>query len=55
MEGKEPNKVQDYFNKIFVHDLPDKDFEELKKLVIDWLYQKAKGDPTKINNENDIE
>lgn len=44
------NKVQDYFNKIFVNDLPDKDFEELKRLIIDWLHQKAKGD-TKPNKD----
>jgi hypothetical protein len=50
METKEPNKVQDYFNKIFVHDLPDKDFEELKRLVIDWLNQKANGNTKQNKN-----
>lgn len=43
MEQTKPNKVQDYFIRVFPHDLTDKDFEELRALVIDWLVEKAKG------------
>lgn len=44
MEEIEPNKVQEYFISVFPHDLPDEDFKEIKDLVIQWLYVKARGD-----------
>lgn len=43
MEEIEPNKVQEYFISVFPHDLPDEDFKEIKDLVIQWLFVKARG------------
>jgi hypothetical protein len=43
MAKQELNRVQDYFIRVFPHDLTDKDFEELRTLVIEWLIEKAKG------------
>jgi hypothetical protein len=47
MEEKELNKVQEYFISVFPHDLPDEDFKEIKDLVIQWLYMKARGNTPK--------
>lgn len=63
MEEKEPNKVQKYLVRVFKHDLPKEDFEELKTLIKNWVAnkliegmtndlkdkkgEKAKGDTTK--------
>lgn len=43
MEEKELNKVQEYFISVFPHDLTNEEFKEIKALVIQWLFVKARG------------
>ena len=50
------NRVQEYFNTIFAHDIPDKDFKELQQVVGAWLASKlretAPSGLTKHSNSN---
>jgi hypothetical protein len=56
MESKKLNRVQEYFNTIFSHDLSDKDFKELQQVVSGWLASKIRettpSDLKKHSNSN---
>lgn len=54
MAKQELNRVQDYFNTIFAHDLTEKNFEELKQVVRGWLGKKLmESTPENFNHIND--
>ena len=45
------NRIQEHFNNVFIHDLSDEDFLELKKLVSDWLSTKLINGVTKKHKQ----
>lgn len=46
MDTLKQNRVQEYFNTIFVHDLTDNDFKELQQVVGGWLASKLRESAT---------